>query len=165
MRSIIPITMISLFPIKEEEYEAYNGSTIMDKNEKTCPWCGGRSPLGTPCSAECEENHAKFQARAVWHKRFLYITIGICFLWLLRGTVPLIVRGTVVVVWAVWLCAARIFMPYSHRVHGCEKKTERESRIIGIGALTVLGAVLLLLYTLDSRDIYGILTWIASRRK
>lgn len=137
---------------------------MIDKNEKTCPYCGGHSPLGTPCSAECEENHIKFQARAVWHKRFLYITFGICFLWLLRGTVPLMVRGTVVVVWAAWLCLARIFMPYSYRVLGCEKKTERESRIIGIIALSILGAVLLSLYTLDSRDVYGMLSWIAGLR-
>ena len=52
----------------------------MDKNEKTCPYCGARSPLGTPCSAECEENHAKFHARAVWHKRFLYITVAVSLL-------------------------------------------------------------------------------------
>ena len=138
---------------------------MIDKQEKTCPYCGGRSPLGTPCSAECEEHHVKFQARAVWHKRFLYITIGICFLWLLRGTIPLMVRGTIVTVWAVCLCLARIFMPYSYRVIGCEKKTERESRIIGITALTILGAVLIFLYALDSKDIFGILTWIANLRQ
>lgn len=138
---------------------------MIEKLEKHCPWCGGHSPLGTPCSADCEEHHKTFHARAVWHKRFLLVTIAVCFLWLLRGTVPSAVRTAVVIVWAVWLCIARIILPYSYRVTGCEKKTERESRIIGIFALSVLGAVLIFIYTLDAKDVYGILSWMVERMR
>ena len=82
---------------------------------------------------------------------------------MLRGTIPMPVRAAIAVGWAVWLCIARIVMPYSYRVIGCEKKTERESRIIGIFALGVLGAVLLFIYTLDAKDVHGILSWIVGR--
>jgi predicted nucleic acid-binding Zn ribbon protein len=136
---------------------------MIDKNEKTCPYCGGHSPLGTPCSADCEEHHNKYQARAVWHKRFMLVTIAVCILWMLRGTIPMPVRAAIAIGWAVWLCIARIVLPYSYRVVGCEKKTERESRIIGIFALGVLGAVLLFIYTLDAKDVHGILSWIVGR--
>ena len=136
---------------------------MIEKQEKHCPYCGGHSPLGTPCSPECEEHHNQFHARAVWHKRFYLSTIAVCFLWMLRGTIPMPVRAAIAVGWAVWLCIARIVMPYSYRVIGCEKKTERESRIIGIFALGVLGAVLLFIYTLDAKDVHGILSWIVGR--
>ena len=136
---------------------------MIEKQQKHCPYCGGYSPLGTPCSPECEEHHNKFHARAVWHKRFYLTTIAVCFLWMLRGTIPMPVRAAIAVGWAVWLCIARIVMPYSCRVIGCEKKTERESRIIGIFALGVLGAVLLFIYTLDAKDVHGILSWIVGR--
>ena len=136
---------------------------MIEKQQKHCPWCGGYSPLGTPCSPECEEHHNKFHARAVWHKRFYLTTIAVCFLWMLRGTIPMPVRAAIAVGWAVWLCIARIVMPYSYRVIGCEKKTERESRIIGIFALGVLGAVLLFIDTLDAKDVHGILSWIVGR--
>ena len=136
---------------------------MIEKQQKHCPYCGGHSPLGTPCSAECEEHHNKFHARAVWHKRFYLTTIAVCFLWMLRGTIPMPVRAAIAVGWAVWLCIARIVMPYSYRVIGCEKKTERESRIIGIFALGVLGEVLLFIYTLDAKDVHGILSWIVGR--
>ena len=136
---------------------------MIEKQQKHCPYCGGHSPLGTPCSPECEEHHNKFHARAVWHKRFYLTTIAVCFLWMLRGTIPMPVRAAIAVGWAVWLCIARIVMPYSYRVIGCEKKTERESRIIGIFALGVLGAVLLFIDTLDAKDVHGILSWIVGR--
>ena len=136
---------------------------MIEKQQKHCPYCGGYSPLGTPCSPECEEHHNKFHARAVWHKRFYLTTIAVCFLWMLRGTIPMPVRAAIAVGWAVWLCIARIVMPYSYRVIGCEKKTERESRIIGIFALGVLGAVLLFIDTLDAKDVHGILSWIVGR--
>lgn len=135
----------------------------MDKNEKTCPYCGARSPLGTLCSADCEEHHNKYQARAVWHKRFYMITVAVCVLWMLRGTVPSVVRTAAIIVWAVWLCIARIVMPYSYRVIGCEKKTEHQSRLVGGVALVLLGAVLLFIYTLDAKDIHGILSWMVGR--
>lgn len=136
---------------------------MIEKQQKHCPYCGGYSPLGTPCSPECEEHHNKFHARAVWHKRFYLTTIAVCFLWMLRGTIPMPVRAAIAVGWAVWLCIARIVMPYSYRVIGCEKKTEQKSRIIGIFALGVLGAVLLFIYTLDAKDVHGILSWIVGR--
>ena len=136
---------------------------MIEKQQKHCPYCGGHSPLGTPCSPECEEHHNKFHARAVWHKRFYLTTIAVCFLWMLRGTIPMPVRAAIAVGWAVWLCIARIVMPYSYRVIGCEKKTEQKSRIIGSFALGVLGAVLLFIYTLDAKDVHGILSWIVGR--
>lgn len=132
---------------------------MINKQEKQCPYCGGHSPLGTPCSAECEENHKKFHARAVWYKRFLYITVAVCVLWMLRGTVPMPVRAAMAIGWAAWLCVARIIMPYSVQIIGCEKKTERQMRILGIVLLCLLGAVLLFIYTLDAKDIHGILSW------
>ena len=95
---------------------------MIEKQQKHCPYCGGHSPLGTPCSPECEEHHNKFHARAVWHKRFYLTTIAVCFLWMLRGTIPMPVRAAIAVGWAVWLCIARIVMPYSYRVIGCEKR-------------------------------------------
>ncbi|MBR5871621.1 MAG: hypothetical protein IKZ09_11365 [Clostridia bacterium] len=137
----------------------------MDKNEKTCPWCGGHSPLGTPCSAECEENHAKFQARAVWHKRFYLITVGVCVLSLLRNTLPGVLRTGIVVIWAAWLCVSKIVMPHAQRIDGCEKKTEQRVRTVGIVALVLLCAILIFLYTLDAKRIYGILSWLANLRK
>jgi predicted nucleic acid-binding Zn ribbon protein len=136
---------------------------MIEKQEKHCPWCGGYSPLGTPCSPECEEHHNKFHARAVWHKRFYLTTIAVCFLWMLRGTIPMPVRAAIAVGWAVWLCIARIVMPYSYRVIGCEKKTEHQSRLVGCVALVLLGAVLLFIYTLDAKDVHGILSWIVGR--
>lgn len=138
---------------------------MIEKHEKTCPYCGGHSPLGTPCSPECEENHKKFHARAVWYQRFYLITIAVCFLWMLRGTIPLQIRAALAIGWAAWLCLARLVMPHSHRVTGCEKKTERESRIVGGVALVLLGVILLFLYTLDSKDIFHILTWLSALRK
>lgn len=131
---------------------------MIEKQEKHCPYCGGRSPLGTPCSADCEEHHKKFHARAVWHKRFYMITVAVCVLWMLRGTIPMPVRAAIAIGWAVWLCIARIVMPYSYRVIGCEKKTEHQSRLVGGVALVLLGAVLLFIYSLDAKDIHGILS-------
>ena len=133
---------------------------MIEKQEKHCPWCGGHSPLGTPCSQECEEHHNKYQARAVWHKRFYLITVAVCVLWMLRGTVPMPVRAAIAIGWAVWLCIARIVMPYSYRIIGCEKKTEHQSRLVGGVALILLGAVLLFIYTLDAKDIHGVLSWL-----
>ena len=137
----------------------------MEHNEKTCPWCGGHSPLGTPCSAECEENHRKFHARAVWYKRFYMITVGVCVLWMLRGSIPFPVRTAIVIGWSVWLCVSKIVMPHTARIVGCEKKTERRVRTVGAVALLLLCAVLIFLYTLDSGDIYGILTRLGNLRK
>ena len=136
---------------------------MIEKQQKHCPYCGGHSPLGTPCSPECEEHHNKFHARAVWHKRFYLTTIAVCFLWMLRGTIPMPVRAAIASGWAVWLCIARIVMPYSYRVIGCEKKTEHQSRLVGCVALVLLGAVLLFIYTLDAKDVHGILSWIVGR--
>ena len=136
---------------------------MIEKQQKHCPYCGGRSPLGTPCSADCEEHHKKFHARAVWHKRFYMITVAVCILWMLRGTIPMPVRAAIAIGWAVWLCIARIVMPYSYRVIGCEKKTEHQSRLVGGVALVLLGAVLLFIYTLDAKDIHGILSWMVGR--
>ena len=130
----------------------------MEHREKICPYCGGRSPLGTPCSAECEENHKKYHARAVWKKRFYLITVGVCVLWMLRGTIPFAVRAAIAIVWAAWLCISHIVMPYSVRILGCEKKTERQMRILGIVLFCLLGAVLIFIYTLDAKDIHGILS-------
>lgn len=79
---------------------------------------------------------------------------------MLRNTVPEIVRTAVVVGWAVWLCVSNILMPYSGYVVGCEKKTERRMRTVGTAALVLLCGVLLILYTLDSDDIFRVLTWI-----
>ncbi len=132
----------------------------LERKEKSCPYCGAHSPLGTPCSAECEEHHEKYHARAVWYQRFYLITVVVCVLWMLRGTIPLSVRAVIAGSWAAWLCIARIIMPYSYRVIGCEKKTERESRIVGIIALVLLGAVLIFIYTLDAKDVHGILAGI-----
>ena len=136
---------------------------MIEKQQKHCPYCGGRSPLGTPCSADCEEHHNKFHARAVWHKRFYMITVAVCILWMLRGTVPMPVRAAIAIGWTVWLCIARIVMPYSYRVIGCEKKTEHQSRLVGCVALVLLGAVLLFIYTLDAKDIHGILSLVVGR--
>ena len=136
---------------------------MIEKQQKHCPYCGGHSPLGTPCSPECEEHHNKFHARAVWHKRFYLTTIAVCFLWMLRGTIPMPVRAAIAVGWAVWLCIARIVMPYSYRIIGCEKKTEHQSRLVGGVVLILLGAVLLFIYTLDAKDIHGILSWMVER--
>lgn len=138
---------------------------MIEKQEKHCPWCGGHSPLGTPCSAECEEKHRRFLARAPWRRRFVYITVVVCVLSMLRNTVPLTVRTLVVVGWAVWLCLSNILMPHSVHVVGCEKKTEQRVRTAGIAALILLCGVLVFLYTLDSGDILGILTWIDSLRR
>ena len=138
---------------------------MIEKQQKHCPYCGGHSPLGTPCSPECEEHHNKFHARAVWHKRFYLTTIAVCFLWMLRGTIPMPVRAAIAVGWAVWLCIARIVMPYSYRVIGCEKKTEQKSQIIGIFALGVLGAVLIFLYTMKTETVIAVLDWIAGLRR
>ena len=129
------------------------------KEEKHCPYCGGHSPLGTPCSPECEEHHQKFHARAVWHKRFYLMTIAVCVLWMLRGTIPFAVRAAIAIVWSAWLCISHIVMPYSVRILGCEKKTERQMRILGIVLLCLLGAVLIFIYTRDTKDIYGVLSW------
>ena len=136
---------------------------MIEKQEKHCPWCGGHSPLGTPCSPECEEHHNKFHARAVWHKRFYLTTIAVCYLSILRGKIPMPVRAAIAIGWTVWLCIAGIVMPYSYRVIGCEKKTERESRLVGGVALVLLGAFLVFIYTLDAKDVHGILSWIVGR--
>ncbi len=138
---------------------------MIEKHEKSCPYCGGHSPLGTPCSAECEEHHNKYQARAVWHKRFYMITVGVCVLSLLRNTVPDVLRMGIVIGWAVWLCVSKIVIPHAMRIDGCEKKTERRVRTVGIVALILLCTVLVFLYTLDSKDVFNILTWLANLRK
>ena len=138
---------------------------MIEKHEKTCPYCGGRSPLGTPCSSECETAHERFRARAPWSRRFVYITVAVCVLSMLRNTVPGIVRGIVVIGWAVWLCLSNILMPYSMKITGCEKKTEQRMRTVGAVALILLCAILIFLYTLDSKAIYGILTWMDNLRR
>ncbi len=133
---------------------------MTEKHEKSCPYCGGRSLLGAPCSPECEENHKKFHARAVWRRRFVYITVAVCVLSMLRNTVPGVIRTVVVIGWAVWLCLSNILMPHSLHIVGCEKKTEQRIRTTGVAALILLCVILTILYTLDSKDVFGILTWI-----
>lgn len=138
---------------------------MIEKHEKTCPYCGGRSPLGTPCSPECEAAHKRFHARAPWRRRFIYITIAVCVLSMLRSTVPEPVRTVIVVGWAVWLCLSNILMPHSVNVVGCEKKTERRVRTTGMIALILLCVILIFLYTMKTETVVAILGWIAGLRR
>ena len=136
----------------------------MEIREKTCPWCGSRSPLGTCCSPACEAAHNAFHARAVWKKRIWIATIAVCVLSLLKNTVPEPLRMLIVTVWAVVLCVSQIVIPYSVHVVGCEKNTERRVRTTGVIALLLLGLVLVFMYTLNADTVYRILSWTAGAR-
>ena len=136
----------------------------MEIHEKTCPFCGARSPLGTCCTSACETAHNAFHARAVWWKRIGVATVVVCVLSLLKHTIPQTPRMLIVTVWAVLLCVSQIVLPYSIHVVGCEKKTERRVRTTGVIALLLLGLVLVFMYTLNADTVYRILSWIAGAR-
>ncbi len=135
---------------------------MIEKNEKHCPYCGGRSPLGTPCSATCEENHARYRKREKLWKINTGGTVVLCFLYLLwERRVPGLMTA-VAALWVIYLCVASIVFPYSVRISACEKKTERRMRTVGIVALCVFGVLcglLLLLGTLGFAEV--LLRWLA----
>ncbi len=131
---------------------------MIDRYEKHCPYCDARSPLGTPCSAECEKKHARYRAHEKLWKSNVILTVAVCILYLLLSD-PREGRWTLWLCagWAVWLCIAQMVFPYSRYVIGGEKKTERRMRTTGLIALVLFGVFYTLLFVIEPAVILDLL--------
>ncbi len=135
---------------------------MIERNEKHCPYCDARSPLGTPCTSDCEKKHARYQTHEKIWRVNVCLTVVVCFLYLLLSDFRDGDFSTwICAVWGGWLCATKMLFPYSRYVIGGEKKAERRSRMTGLIALVLFGLFYTLLFVMEP---VLILDWLFAKK-